>query len=192
MHIVSSLLLVLSANMDNIIVGLSYGIKKVKIGPLANLLIAVITLIGTVLSMALGKILLKIIPGNFVNSLGSIILLLIGLWTIIQPLLKSSDSDSIFENPEKVDIDKSSVIDAKESIILALALTVNNIGIGVGASIAGLNIVVTSLFTFVVSLLTITLGYFIGSRYLARVVNKRTAVISGLIIIILAVYELFI
>ena len=192
MHIVSSLLLVLSANMDNIIVGLSYGIKKVKIGPLANLLIAVITLIGTVLSMALGKILLKIIPGNFVNSLGSIILLLIGLWTIIQPLLKSSDSDSIFENPEKVDIDKSSVIDAKESIILALALTVNNLGIGVGASIAGLNIVVTSLLTFVASILTITLGYFIGSRYLARVVNKRTTVISGLIIIILAVYELFI
>ncbi len=192
MHIISSLLLVLSANMDNIIVGLSYGIKKVKIGPLANLLIAVITLIGTVLSMALGKILLKIIPENIENSLGSIILLLIGLWTIIKPLTKGSDSDGIFENPEKVDIDRSSVIDAKESIILALALTLNNIGIGVGASITGLNIVLTSLLTFVASILTITLGYFIGSHYLARVVNKRTAVISGLLIIILAIYELFI
>jgi putative sporulation protein YtaF len=142
--------------------------------------------------MALGKLLLKVIPENIENSLGSIILLLIGLWSILKPLLKGSDSGSILENPEKVDIDKSSVIDAKESVILALALTVNNIGIGIGASITGLNIAVTSLLTFAASIIMITVGYFIGSRYLSRVVNKRTAIISGLLIIILAVYELLI
>ena len=191
MHILSSLVFAISANTDNFVVGVSYGIKKIKIGLVSNLLIALISLLGTILSMSVGKIIFNFLPGNTSNLIGSIILIIIGGWTIVKPLLKSI-SDGVLENPEKVDIDNSSNIDAKESIILAFALTINNVGLGIGASITGLNIVITSSLTFVFSLLMIIVGYALGSYYLSKVFSKNATIISGLIIIALGIYEMFI
>ena len=192
MHILSSLLFAFSANIDNFVVGLSYGIKKIKIGFMSNLLIALISLAGTVLSMLAGKIIFSFIPKNVSNYVGSIMLILIGTWTLVKPLLKNKPSDDILDHPEKADIDNSSSIDVKESIVLACALTINNVGLGIGASITGLNIVMTSLLTFIFSLLMIIIGHTFGSYYLSKVFSKRAAFVSGLIIIALGVYEMFI
>lgn len=187
MNILSSLLFAISANADNFVVALSYGINKIRIGLSSNLLISLITLTGTVLSMSLIKIISSPVPENIANLIGSAMLILIGVWTIVKPLLKKIDSDGIIDNPEKADKDNSSTIDAKESITLGLALTLNNVGLGIGASITGLNIVLTSLLTFGLSLLMIVVGYFVGSYYLSKVFSKRATIASGLVIIVLGV-----
>lgn len=187
MNILSSLLFAISANADNFVVALSYGINKIRIGLSSNLLISLITLTGTVLSMSLIKIISSPVPENIANLIGSAMLILIGVWTIVKPLLKKIDSDGIIDNPEKADKDNSSTIDAKESITLGLALTLNNVGLGIGASITGLNIVLTSLLTFGLSLLMIVVGYFVGSYYLSKVFSKRATIVSGLVIIVLGV-----
>jgi|SRR5690554_6015729 len=192
MNILSSFLFAISANTDNFVVGLSYGIKKIKINLVSNILISLITLTGTVLSMSFSKMIVILIPTNLSNIIGSTMLILIGAWTIIKPLFKNIHSDSILENLEKADKDKSSNIDAKESVTLALALTLNNIGLGIGASITGLNILITSIFTFVFSLLMIIAGYFLGSYYLSKKFTKKATLISGLIIISLGIFEIFI
>lgn len=192
MHILSSLLFAFSANVDNFVVGLSYGIKKIKIGFMSNLLIALISLAGTVLSMLAGKIIFDFMPKNVSNSIGSTMLILIGTWTIVKPLLKNKNSNDILDNPEKADVDNSSSIDGKESIVLAFALTINNVGLGIGASITGLNVVLTSFFTFIFSMIMITAGHICGSNYLSKVFSKSAAIVSGLIIIFLGVYEMLI
>ena len=192
MHILSPLLFTISANTDNFVVGLSYGIKKIKIGLVSNLLIALISLVGTILSMSVGKIIFDFVPENASNLIGSIILILIGSWTIVKPLFKKIRSDDVLENPEKVDKDNSSSIDAKESVTLAFALTINNVGLGIGASITGLNIVITSSLTFIFSLSMIMIGYVLGSYCLSKVFSKKATIISGLIIIALGIYEMFI
>lgn len=192
MDILSSLLFAISANADNFVVGLSYGIKKVKIGLASNFLIALVSLLGTVISMSISKIIVNFIPENISNLIGSIMLILIGGWTIVKSLLKSADSDSILENPKKIDKDNSSNIDIKESVVLALALTVNNSGLGIGAAATGLNIITTSLLTFVFSLLMITVGYFLGSQCLSKIFSKRATIISGAIIIALGIFEIFV
>ncbi len=192
MHVLSTLLFVISVNIDSFVVGLSYGMRKVKIGLVSNLIIGLITLAGTILSMLAGKIIFHSISENVSNFIGSIMLILIGSWTLIKPLLKNLHSGEILENPEKADIDNSSSIDAKESIALAFALTINNVGIGISASITGLNVVLTSALTFVFSMLTIILGYVLGSYFLPQAFNKRATIISGLIIIALGIYEILI
>ena len=192
MHILSSLLFAFSANIDNFVVGLSYGIKKIKIGLVSNLLIALISMTGTILSMLAGKVILRFVPENMSNSIGSIMLILIGSWTIVKPLLENKHPEDILENPEKADKDNSSSIDGKESIALACALTINNVGLGIGASITGLNVAITSLMTFIFSLCMIMMGYTFGSHYLSKAFGRRAAVVSGLIIIILGIYEMFI
>lgn len=187
MNILSSLLFAISANADNFVVALSYGINKIRIGFSSNLLISLITLTGTALSMSLIKIISSPVPENIANLIGSVMLILIGVWTIVKPLLKKTDSDGIIDNPEKADKDNSSTIDARESITLGLALTLNNVGLGIGASITGLNIVLTSLLTFGLSLLMIVVGHFVGSYYLSKVFSKRATIVSGLVIIVLGV-----
>ena len=191
MNILSSLLFAISANTDNFVVGLSYGIKKIRIARVSNLIIALISLVGTILSMSLSKVILNYIPEFLASLIGSSILILLGVLTIAKPLLKR-DSDSILDNPEKADKDKSLNIDAKESIALGLALTINNVGLGIGASFAGLNITITALFTFVLSLLAIVVGFSLGSYYLSELFGKRATIISGLLIIALGLFEILI
>jgi len=192
MIILSSLLFAVSANIDNFVVGLSYGTKKIKINLSSNFLVSLISLAGTILSMALSKIVVKLIPVNLSNLLGSAMLILIGCWTIVKPLFKGLKSDGILDNPEKADKDNSLSIDAKESVTLAFALTINNVGLGIGASITGLNIVLTSLLTFIFSLIMIKAGYFLGSYFFSKLFSKKATIISGLIIIALGITEMFI
>lgn len=202
MHILSSILFSISSNIDNLTVGISYGIKKTKIGILSNLIIACITALGTFLSMLIGKIIVKIISAYIANSLGSIILICIGIWFIIDFYIKENNKPSyessksgyqkLLDNPEIADADKSGYIDVKESIALAFALTINNLGVGIGASIAGLNIFATVFFTFIFSILFLSSGFFIGNSYLSKFFGKFAPLVSGAIVILLGVYEFFI
>lgn len=192
MNMLSSLLFAISANTDNFVVGLSYGINKIKIGLTSNLLISLITMTGTFLSMSLSKVIVNFIPTSVANIIGGVMLILIGIWTIVKPSLNNIQSVNILENPEKADKDKSLHIDPKESITLALALTINNIGLGIGASITGLNILFTTILTFIFSIIMLIFGYFFGSYYLSKLFSKRAIIISGLLIISLGVFEIFI
>jgi putative Mn2+ efflux pump MntP len=107
-------------------------------------------------------------------------------------LLQDMSYESFLENPEKADADCSGSIDVKESVALALSLTINNLGSGVGAGISGLNIGFTSLLTFAVSVISVVLGYFLGDRFTASMTGIWAGILSGLIIIGLGVYEYFV
>jgi putative sporulation protein YtaF len=133
-HLISILLFAFSANIDNFTVGIAYGIKKIKIGLLSNLLIALITAIGTFVSMAVGLAVSKILTASIANVVGSVILILIGIWIIKDFFLKKETPEikeqkkpnltncgQILREPEKADSDHSGIIDLKESLILAFA-----------------------------------------------------------------------
>lgn len=191
--LISSFLFALSANADNFVVGLSYGVKKIEIGIKSNLIISIITMLGTIISMWLSKIIVGYIPMGFANMIGGIMLILIGGWTIVEPLVKSIRPPvGILKNPDKADRDKSSHIDSKEAVTLAFALSINNIGLGIGASITGLNIFLTGGFTFIFSIIMIVFGYFVGSYYLSTIFNKKATIISGIIIMALGIFEIFV
>lgn len=204
MQIISTILFVLSASTDNFVVGLCYGIKKIKINLPINFLIAIISSIGTIVSMELGSLIATFIPNNFTSIFGGSILILIGLWAIISEFNESKKSsktteksslsniENILSNPENADKDTSGSIDLKESFSLSIALALNNMGLGIGASIAGLNIILTTILTFFISIITIFLGLTIGNKYLSQKLGKYAATISGLVIILLGIYEMIV
>lgn len=204
MFILPPLLFAISASIDNFTVGIAYGMKKIRIGLLSNVLIAVISGIGTFLSMTVGLLLSNFLSPNMSNIIGSAILILLGLWFIAEYMIKTikkhNEPDTknshmnyieLLDEPENADLDKSGYIDVKESVTLALALTINNLGLGIGASISGMNIWLTSLFTFLISIPTILLGCKIGSSFLSKFFGKYAPLVSGLIIVILGVCQLF-
>lgn len=198
----SSLLFSLSSNLDNVVVGTAYGLKKIKIGIIANLIIAIITSTGTFLSMSVGIYISKLLPQYITNSFGAGTIIILGGYFVIESIIKLKynktskelalkDIDDMIEYAEKSDLDNSGDIDTKEALLVAFALTFNNLGTGVAASITGVSIQFTVIFTFILSILTIKLGEAIGSNILGSFLGKYGPLISGILLLILGIIEFF-
>ncbi|MFV0392785.1 MAG: manganese efflux pump, partial [Coprobacillaceae bacterium] len=71
-------------------------------------------------------------------------------------------------------------------------LSLNNIALGISASITGIPVTLATILTFICSVVLFEVGYAIGNSYLSNIFGKYTPLISGILLIILGVYELFI
>lgn len=201
MHFISVFLFALSANIDNFIVGTAYGLKKVNFNFRETSIISSIILLGTIIAMTFGKILLEFIPMDLAGSLGGSMIICMGVYyLIIFCKNKNKELDNIEENKgnksEKI-IDENCKVKIqkrqyKESVILGLVLSINNAGLGIGASITGLNIVATSIVSFVFSFMFIYLGNKLGNSWGANIIGKYAELVSGLIIILLGCLEIYI
>ena len=142
MHFLSAFLFAISANLDNLTIGVAYGIKRIKIEPESNLVIACITAIGTFLSMSLGSLFTEIISTETANLIGSSILVFVGGLFIAEFIWKEfikdrvkvgseekleKDKNWLKKSMEEGDKDGSGNIDMREAVTLAFSLTVNNI-----------------------------------------------------------------
>ena len=183
----SAFILSISSNLDTFTVSVSYGMHKIKLPLSSNLLIAIITSIGTFLSMLFGSFLENILPNSISNFIGGISLVLIGTWLLISSIRNKETPNFI-----NADSNNSRVIELKETIPLAFALTINNLGVGISASITGINIFYSTLFTFIVTSLSIILGSLLGNSFLGKLLGKYASLASSLLLIILGIYESFI
>ncbi|RXI50311.1 sporulation membrane protein YtaF [Clostridium tetani] len=198
MSILSILIFAISSTCDSFIIGISYGINKIRINFLSNLLVALISGLGTFLSMLPGAKLINYISFKQANKFGSLLLIMVGICLIINSLRKKNKFNDersysdLLKNPEKMDFDSSKNIELKEAIYLGIFLCLNNIGLGIMASIIGLNIYVTSFLSFLFSLIFLKLGCFIGKKASAHSFNDKFAEISSyILIILLGIWELF-
>ena len=65
----------------------------------------------------------------------------------------------------------------------------NNLGTGVAASITGVSIQFTIISTFILSIVTITLGETIGKCLLGKFLGKYAPLFSGILLIMLGIIE---
>ncbi len=203
MYILEVLLLSLSANLDTFTVAISYGIKKVKLCSFTVALVTILTTISTFLSMYFSSYIIKILPIEITSLIGSIILVCIGSYMIIDHFRKkniktrirniSSDKKlkylDLLDEPVRADKDMSGDLSPKECIALSFALSINNLGIGIAASIAGIDIWLNTFFTFLITLLSLVLGLYLGRYCLSNVFGKYAGLISGIIIALIGILE---
>lgn len=197
----SALLYSLSSNLDNLVIGIAYGVKKIKIGLISNLIIATVTSIGTLISMSVGKFISGFLPTSLTNMLGAVIIMLLGLYFLIQSILKLipksysnslalKNVDEIMDYAEKSDSDNSGTLNIKEAFVVSLGLMLNNLGTGLAASITGVNVSITVICTFILSIALLMLGKSIGHNVLGSICGKYAPLISGILLIILGIFEL--
>ena len=198
MNVLSILFFCAAASSDSFIIGLSYGGKGIRIRFCSNFLVAIISSLGTFLAMLLGLGIHEGISHKYTSILGSLLLILFGLYTLISALWKKKEANQasgyqdFINRPEQFDKDSSKEIELKEAVILGFILSINNIGIGIGASAAGLNIFVTSLLSLIFSMGFVKLGFYIGKQITSSRLSKYIEYLSALIIIVLGLYELLI
>ncbi len=217
LHILSIALISISSNTDSFAVAVAYGIKKIRITIQANLLIAIVSSLGTFLSMSVGETIGSYLPKWIASILGSGVLISIGLFGLWQTFKHERDrraraksdrknfisidvntsplEDSDYQNYIKKSSAKignrSRSIDARQSLPLAFGLTINNIGGGIGGGISGINPVLTTVITFILSILAISIGSALGEKFARRMTASLAGILSSILIIAIGVYECF-
>ncbi|MGC9158010.1 MAG: sporulation membrane protein YtaF [Terracidiphilus sp.] len=206
-----AILLALSSNLDNVAAGVSYGIGKVYIPLTSNLIIALITSAGTMISMLAGQSIGVLLGPGWAGFVGGAILIALGFVVALRgsgraPGVEPSNqseaivdfpragwmgrASSMLDNPFSVDRDFSRHIDHEEAVLLGFALTLNNITNGIAAGIAGLSPILVTTLVFILSILTLWVGMEVGYRFGLRISRRFAGALSGLLLVLIGVYEI--
>ncbi len=188
-HVLTAIGLAFSSNVDNFSVAIAYGIMPRRIYFSYNLLIALVSGSGTWLSMVAGEWINNYMSAGFANGLGSAIMILIGLFNVVQAI---GSEQNRFNEIDRTDDDLREGIRTREAFALAISLTVNNVGGGLGAGISHVNIILTTVLTMAFSIIAIISGYQIGSRTPLKISKFGLGIASGFLIMAVGVYEFFI
>lgn len=196
----------ISSSVDNLGVGLSYGIRNIRIGLMSNLVVAVICFLFSEAGILFGQWLSIIMPGVLPVLVGALLLFIIGIRIILlaAPRKKELSNDevkntvaqnqsitAILENPEIVDVDNSGEIGLGEAIILGIALSANALTNGLGAGLLGLSPLAISLTAAVGSFITVWLGVYLGHKVADVRIGSYTlgefgTILSGVILLVIA------
>ncbi len=188
MQILSSILFALSASLDALFLGMSYGIRGISIRLWQNVLVSFITLFGTCLSISLGTLLLPFLSGFAASLLGAAALILLGLYYM--------SKNHIFKKSKEItELQKNSMNDTrtsnlKEFLVMGIFLSINNMGIGFSASITGLPFLATVLATLFFSILLLFLGNRLGNRKCFQLSDTLADILSGGLLVILGLIRL--
>lgn len=214
MQIVSSLLFGVSASLDALIMGITYGIRKIHIKLWQNLLIGLITLLGTCLSICFGRwqsaLLKGLLPRLNISIplerfIGSMTLVLFGMYYLVKfmlslhkkyPKTKTLEELVVQSHPQgaaglQETVNSPAFLSLKASLLLGFALSVNNMGIGLGASIAGLSLIPAAVCTFLFSAVFLGLGNCLGKSHLSDFLGQAATPVSGLLLLGLGLFEWF-
>ncbi len=195
----ASLLFGISASLDALLVGIGYGIRGTRIKLWQNLVISLITLLGTCLSVGLGHRLVRLLPGVIGDYAGSLILILLGLYYIVKwtiSFLRCDSGETASENPGHEMVSASVSIafpclKLTEVLILSLTLSLNNLRAGLSASLAGLTLLPAAVSTLACSVLFLFAGNRLGRNPVLQLAGKGAEPISGGLLIGLGVMQFF-
>jgi putative Mn2+ efflux pump MntP len=183
----------LSSSIDNFGVGISYGVRKVRIKWLSNLLIAAICFLFSMVGITFGRWISTILPGVFHVIVAVVLLTLIGIRIIL--LVGSQRNDGIDQLDSTGQV-KVRSIGWIESSVLGVALSANALINGLGAGLLWLSPLAISLTSAFGSFITVWLGVMVGQKAANVQIGKFTlsqcgTLISGITILIVAFTQIF-
>lgn len=203
---IEALLLVFTLSLDAFVASIAYGTNKIKI-PFVSIAIINITCSSLLaLSLFLGSIVKRIIPGSVTLLISFLILMFLGIFYLFQSLIKSyirkvsaSNKEvqlklsdliiNIYIDETSADFDDSKNLSPKESIYLAVALSLDSLAVGFGSSLGGIDYVQVIFLSLFFGFLAIWLGLLIGRKLVAKS-NVNISWLSGIILIALAIMKI--
>lgn len=185
MHLLSVALFAASANLDSLVVGLSYGVRRTILGRRACFLMSAIAFLGTFFSILLGEGLGRLIPWALANALGGLVILGIGLWGLLNWWKNRAPSEA----PAVPPVSSLSLFQAG---VLGAALAVNNIALGVGAGMSGLGPLPSASGSMLFSLVFLWGGNRLGCCRLTDRIGRMAEPAASLLMLALGCCELFV
>ena len=203
-------------SLDGLGVGLSYGMRKIKIPWKSLVVISIASAAALGLSMVLGHLIASFLSKQIAGIVGGMALVLIGIWLLLQgwsqrleekdPTLSGTIEPltifklsipslglviKILKEPAKADFDRSGTISVNEAIFLGFALAMDALGAGLGAAMMGFSPWFTPMVLAVSKFLLVSLGLYLGSQFSVDRLRKDLGLVPGAIIIALGVMQIF-
>lgn len=209
------IILAFCVSIDSLGTGITYGLKNTKISISAKIILFAFSFLITFFSLFFGNSISHVFSSFGCKLIGNLILCFMGFSIIISGIKKDKIDKNynlqntticefflkfwgitikIIKNPKYSDLDNSNNIDAKEALFLALALSLDSIGVSLGGSIMGITSIwfpiLVSLFQFVFLNLGSCLGKKIKNIY--NIPDNLWSIIAGIILIIIGIIKLFV
>lgn len=204
--------LAIALSIDSLGIGLSYGIRRIKISALAMTIISAVTIIICALAVFLGSLLPIIFNRELAVILGAIMLVFIGVLIIYNSLVEKGEGEekkkstnnekrtvfslvikamgitiNIIKEPESSDMNKSNVIEAREAFYLAVALCLDSVGAAIGSGAIGTNPYLFAALICIFQNVFLVMGSFWGRKLKIKGRKKHIGALSGVVLIVIAV-----
>jgi putative sporulation protein YtaF len=196
----------ISSSIDNFGVGISYGIRGIRVGYIANFIISIIAFVFSETGIVFGQYMSKVFPGSLSNVLGALFLFVIGIRIVLMTIPRKNKKEQVanepsngfndyLSSPEKADLDQSGDLSVFESIVLGIAVSMNALTNGLGAGLIGLPPMAISLSAAFFSYLAIWLGVSLGNKVAhirigSWTLGQFSTIISGVILLLIALHAL--
>lgn len=202
-----AIFIAIAANLDNLGVGIAYGIQKIQISHMANGIIAAISFITTWSSAQIGQTLSLYLSPQIAGTIGAFLIFVVGIWVCVQPMItalkmKRSIMDlqlfgtriyigptEMLRNPEIVDVDTSKDVCTWEALLLGFGLSINAIAGGFDAGTNGLSPFLISTLIGIISFLTISMGRYAGQKYASKHLGKYATASSGILLMLVGIHQ---
>ncbi|WP_147532592.1 sporulation membrane protein YtaF [Bacillus marasmi] len=208
-HLISLFLLAFAVSLDSFSVGLTYGLRKVRIPLKSILIISGCSAVVLFFSMSIGHFLERLFSTKLAESLGGFILILLGAWVLFQffrpeKVTEPTEIEStiinfeikslgvviqILKKPLSADFDQSGVITGIEAFMLGLALSLDAMGAGIGAAMLGFSPLILTVSVTVMSFLFVFMGMRLGGIFSKYEWIQKFSFIPGVILIIIGMYK---
>jgi putative sporulation protein YtaF len=206
----SIILLAFTLSLDSCSVGLTYGLRKVRI-PFKS--IGVVTLCSAAVmfvSMGIGHLIEQVFSPALAKQIGGIVLIGIGAWVLYQFFQQDKKEDQslegktlwnleirslgiviqILRKPTVADFDKSGTISGIEALMLGLALSLDSFGAGIGASLLGYSPFIMAALVAVMSSLFLSIGIKMGSWFSGMMWVQKLTFLPGVLLIIIGIWKM--
>jgi len=209
MGFLSALLFAFAVSLDGFGVGVSYGVRRIRIPVFSLLIICLSSAIAITLSMLFGGVISRFFDPIVGQRIGAVIILLVGIYLVFQALHSTAGHSKktketkrikleifqigivieILRRPVTADIDKSGTINALEALLLGFALAMDALGAGFGAAVAGFKVWLTPLLVAGCKLLMVSSGLALGKNLGAFKLGKSIHILPGLILILIGLFN---
>lgn len=204
-------ILALAISLDGFAAGITYGLKGIKINLLSIVIISIASGIMVLFSMVCGAWLTIFFSGVWATKVGGLLLILIGSWLLYQSTREINSGENIVKDwpreicnlkisslgliinisqePVRADLDYSGTISKQEAVFLGTALALDAFGAGLGAALAGYDILATAILVISFKFVLLKAGVYLGTHANSDYCATKLKVTPGLILIILGLLK---
>ncbi|MTV48961.1 sporulation membrane protein YtaF [Heliobacillus mobilis] len=213
--------LAIALSLDGFGAGIAYGIKRIRVPLFSLLVICLCSTIAMAVALLAGHGLTTLIPGEWAGKLGGLILIMLGLFQLLNTLKDSSNhqiaQEDVTENaseleaeqilsitlrpfglviqvlrePTRADLDHSGELVPREALLLGIALNMDAMAAGLGASMVGSLPLFTPLVVGLTQLLFVSTGVYFGHLQARWAGGTWIAYGSGLVLLSLGIGKIF-
>ncbi|MYL60018.1 sporulation membrane protein YtaF [Virgibacillus halodenitrificans] len=194
------LLLVIAVSLDGFGVGITYGMRNIRVPFPALFIIMLCSGVIVVISMTIGNVISSWFTPTAAKFLGGSILVALGLFSLWNSIgRKNVEKDTnknilttVLSTPDSADLDQSGTISTGEAFLLGAALALDALGAGIGASMLGYSPVITAFLIACMSGIFLFSGIRVGIILAKNEKLRRMAVIPPVLLITIGILNIIV